>query len=156
MIKGRKLTSKEVHRNQKSSEIFLDFAHLVEHADLFVDETNSDFGLKFNGFSSLDAFENRLIQLFEENTEVIRSMVRNIVDKEAKLEEINFYIEELELLEINCRQHGDDLSHSNFKIKPDSSSHDLKALTKSKFVQDCLSVIKSYIGKLLKNFKNFR
>ena len=156
MIKGRKLTLKEIHRNQKSSEIFLDFAHLVEHADLVVDGTNSDFEFKFNGFTTSEAFENKLIQLFEENTEVIRSTVRNIVDKEGKLEEINFYIEELELMEINFKQDGDDLSHSNFKIKPDSFSHDFKALTKSKFVQDCLSAIKSYIGKLLKNFKNFR
>ncbi len=156
MIKGRKLTLKEIHRNQKSSEIFLDFAHLVEHADLVVDGTNSDFEFKFNGFTTSEAFENKLIQLFEENTEVIRSTVRNIVDKEGKLEEINFYIEELELMEINCKQDGEDLCHSNFKIKPDSFSHDFKALTKSKFVQDNLSLINFYISKLLRNFKSFR
>ena len=156
MIKGRKLTLKEIQRNQKSSEAFLDFIYLVENAELSVTGSDQKQTYEFNGFPTSEAFENKLIRLFEENTEVIRSSVRNIFDKDAKLEEINFYIEELELLEINCKQDGDSLRHSNFKIKPDSSSHDLETLSKSKIVRKCLSVIKFYISKSIKYFKNFR
>lgn len=155
MIKGRKLTLKEIHRNQKSPEVFLDFIYLVENAELSVTDTDQKQAYKFNGFSTSEAFENRLIQLFEEITQVIRSSVKNIFDKEAKLEEINFYIDELESLENNCKQDGDNLRHSNFKIEPDSSSHDLETLSKSKFVQGCLSVIRFYISKSIKYFKGF-